>query len=98
LSAKQNKYILAIDLGTSALKVAVVRTDGQVVACESVPMQVTLLRGGGAEQDPEDWWRAIVAATKSLVGKNVVRASDVVAVSCSAQCPARSRWIATGTP
>jgi len=85
LSAKQNKYILAIDLGTSALKVALVSTDGEVVACESVPMQVTLLRRGGAEQDPEDWWRAIVGATKSLVGKNVVRASDVVAVSCSAQ-------------
>jgi xylulokinase len=85
LSADQSKCILAIDLGTSALKVALVTTDGQVAACESLPMQVTLLPRGGAEQDPEDWWRGIVCAAKSLLAQNAVPANDVVAVSCSAQ-------------
>ncbi len=85
MSTDEKKFILAIDLGTSALKVALVTTDGRVAACESLPMQVTLLSGGGAEQDPEDWWQGVVCATKSLLQKNVVPLDSVVAVSCSAQ-------------
>ncbi len=85
MSVEQNKYILAIDLGTSALKVALVSTDGEVAACETLPQQVTLLADGGAEQDPEQWWQDIVKATKSLLHAHAASARDVVAVSCSAQ-------------
>ena len=49
------RHILAIDLGTSALKVALVSTAGEVVAAEQDTCQVRLLPGGGAEQDPEQW-------------------------------------------
>lgn len=85
LPVDHNKYILAIDLGTSALKVALVSTEGEVVACESLPQQVTLLADGGAEQDPEQWWHGIRRAAKSLLHAHAALADDVVAVSCSAQ-------------
>jgi len=79
------KYILAIDLGTSALKVALVSLDGEIVASATEPMGVTLLAGGGAEQDPDDWWNAIVRTSQSVLAKNPELAADVVAVSSSAQ-------------
>ena len=51
--------ILAIDLGTSGPKVALVSTDGQVRACQIEKTTRRLLPDGGAEQDPNEWWRAI---------------------------------------
>ena len=46
-------HVLAIDLGTSALKVALVSTAGKIVASEQEGARSTLLPGGGAEQDPQ---------------------------------------------
>jgi xylulokinase len=81
-------YVLAVDLGTSGAKVALVSTDGVIAAHASEPTSLRLLPGGGAEQDPDDWWRAIVAATRRLLapgGAGAVAADDVVAVGMSAQ-------------
>ena len=52
----RERHVLCIDLGTSALKVALVSMAGEVVASEEETHRVTLLPGGGAEQDPRHWW------------------------------------------
>jgi xylulokinase len=78
-------YVLAIDLGTSALKVALVSTAGQVVASEQETHQVRLLPGGGAEQDPRHWWDLITRAASRLMAHRAVPAGSVVAVACTAQ-------------
>ncbi|HIP70533.1 MAG TPA: hypothetical protein EYH05_03965 [Anaerolineae bacterium] len=59
--------ILAIDLGTSGPKVALATAQGQIIAAEIGQTEVILLPGGGAEQDPDAWWRAITACVKRLV-------------------------------
>ncbi len=79
------RHILAIDLGTSALKVALVSTAGEVVAAEQETCQVTLLPGGGAEQDPRQWWDLIVAASSRLMARGAVPVRSVVAVAATAQ-------------
>ena len=79
------RHILAIDLGTSALKVALVSTAGEVVAAEQDTCQVRLLPGGGAEQDPERWWDLITATSSRLMARAGVPAESVVAVACTAQ-------------
>jgi len=79
------RHILAIDLGTSALKVALVSTGGEVVAAEQDTCQVTLLPGGGAEQDPRRWWELITGASSRLMARAAVPAGSVVAVACTAQ-------------
>ena len=79
------RHILAIDLGTSALKVALVSTGGEVVASEQDTCQVTLLPGGGAEQDPRRWWELITGASSRLMARGAVPAGSVVAVACTAQ-------------
>lgn len=71
--------VLAIDLGTSGPKVALVTCEGQVLGHASEPTALHLTADGGAEQDPADWWRAIVTATRRLWaqghdGKSVIAA------------------------
>jgi len=78
-------HILAIDLGTSALKVALVSTAGEVVGSEQETSPVILLPGGGAEQDPMGWWDLITRASSRLMARSVVPPDSVVAVSCTAQ-------------
>ena len=44
--------VLAIDLGTSGMKVALTDARGRVLDWESEPLSVSYLPGGGAEQSP----------------------------------------------
>ena len=79
------RYILAIDLGTSALKVALVSVTGEVVAAEEEAHQAGLLPGGGAEQDPEGWWALITKVSSLLMARGTVPPEEVAAVCCTAQ-------------
>ncbi len=81
----QKKYILAVDLGTSGPKTAIISTSGEVIDCEIHPTKLLLSPGGGAEQDPDDWWNAIVTTTRKLIRKRKVPVDDIIAVSNSAQ-------------
>lgn len=79
------KIILAIDLGTSGPKVGLVSTSGRVLAHEFEPVQLLLLPGGGAEQNPHDWWRAITSASQRLLAAHPVPIADIAGVNCTAQ-------------
>ncbi len=79
------KYVLAIDLGTSGPKVAIYSTRGELVAQSRTETAVTLLPGGGAEQDPAAWWQAIEAAVSRVLAQAVVPAADIRAVGCTSQ-------------
>jgi xylulokinase len=78
-------HILAFDLGTTALKVGLVRMDGRIVDRDTEPQHVSLLPGGGAEQDPEAWWGAIVRATRRMLARADGAAARIVAVNASVQ-------------
>src|SRR5262249_30595247 len=79
------RHVLSIDLGTSALKVALVSMAGEVVASEQGTYPVTLLPGGGAEQDPGRWWGQVTRASSRLMARAGVPAESVAAVACTAQ-------------
>src|SRR3990172_4230201 len=74
-------HILAIDLGTTGPKVALVSVDGEVLDCVFEPTALHLFADGGAEQDPHDWWRAIVAGSRRLVGAHPPAAAARVPVA-----------------
>ncbi|HID54376.1 MAG TPA: xylulose kinase, partial [Anaerolineae bacterium] len=77
--------ILAIDLGTSGPKVALATAQGQIIAAEIGQTEVILLPGGGAEQDPDAWWRAITACVKRLLGNTAVSSAQITAVCRTSQ-------------
>lgn len=77
--------ILAIDLGTSGPKVALVTMEGEVLASEVESTELHLSDGGGAEQDPHDWWRAIIAAARRITDRDLVPKEQIVAVAVTSQ-------------
>jgi xylulokinase len=85
MSTQDDQYVLAIDLGTSGPKVALVSSAGEVLSWEFEPCALSLLPSGGAEQDPDEWWAAISKATRRLLGRHVIHASSISAVSCTGQ-------------
>jgi xylulokinase len=77
--------ILAIDLGTSSMKVALITAHGQVLGWESEPVRLIITPDGGAEQSPADWWQALLAAAGRLLGRGLAPRLAVRAVCCSTQ-------------
>lgn len=92
------RYVLAFDLGTSALKAALVTFSGGVAALESEPVRLHLLPGGGAEQDPDEWWAALVTATHRLLARGVARPAEIAAIGCTAQWSATVAVDRSGRP
>ena len=76
--------ILAVDLGTSGCKCALVTLEGQVLAWafRAVPLHI---EGVSAEQDPQDWWRAFLEAATELLAREASWRAQVIAVCCSTQ-------------
>lgn len=81
---KKTQYVLAIDLGTSGPKVALVTTRGEIVA-HTFGNIATHLVPGGAEQDTADWWLAIKTCVHHLLAQNPVPVTDIIAIGCTAQ-------------
>jgi xylulokinase len=71
--------VLGIDLGTGALKAALVdRETGEIVALAAVEHTTHYPEPGAAEQTPDDWWRGLIAAVRSLVSQT----RDEITIEC----------------
>ncbi len=80
------EYIIAHDLGTSGTKAAAVDLTGKVVASAFRPYKVYYSADGGAEQDSDDWWQAIVETTREILEQSDdVTPETVVGLSMSSQ-------------
>jgi xylulokinase len=77
--------ILAIDVGTSEVKAALVSHDGHVQACARSANAVLHPRPDWAEQDPNGWWHAICSATRELWKTSEHRPQDVSGLVFSCQ-------------
>lgn len=76
---------LAVDLGTSGCKTAIVTLSGRVLGWEFQEVPLHVLPNGGAEQDPRDWWNAFLLTSRKLINKKLVAVEDIAAVCCSTQ-------------
>ena len=74
-------YVLAHDLGTSGNKATLYDTSGTLIRSEKVTYATTYFGSNCAEQDPEDWWRAVCLSTKRLLRE--IDPSSIAAVSFS---------------
>ncbi len=79
------QYILAIDLGTSGPKVALLSIHGEIIDSEFEEVKLLLVENGGAEQSPDEWWRAIDVSVKRLLSRKPVPSSDIIAIASTTQ-------------
>ena len=81
---KKKHYILSIDLGTTAVKAALVDRSGQALSTGSTPLRLIQSDDGTAEQDGRALWEAVLESSRQALDGDV--ASDaVVAVAVGAQ-------------
>lgn len=79
--------LLGIDIGTSQTKVGCFDAHGHPVGLAVVSHSAVLTpRHGWAEQDPEGWWRALLAGISQALAA-VEDAASVAAVGIGAQAP-----------
>ena len=77
--------VLAIDLGTGGPKTAYVALSGDVLDHEHRRVELRTTPDGGAVEDPEDWWTAVVASAAALAERATVAPDRIVAVACTGQ-------------
>jgi xylulokinase len=77
--------ILAVDLGTSGMKVALINIRGDVLGWEIESVRLLITPDGGAEQSPEEWWQAFLSAAGRLLKREQDAAPNVIAICCSTQ-------------
>ncbi|MGD8625028.1 MAG: FGGY-family carbohydrate kinase [Anaerolineae bacterium] len=85
MSEQTEPLILAVDLGTSGVKVALITIHGRVVGWESQPLALHLTPDGGAEQSPGEWWQAFLTAARRLLARGLAPSRAIRAVCCSTQ-------------
>jgi xylulokinase len=79
------KYILAHDLGTSANKATLYTEEGRQLASVTAEYPSRFFNGAWAEQEPEDWWRAVCVSTRGLLAQANAAPADIAVVSLSGQ-------------
>lgn len=79
------KYVLGVDLGTSAVKVSAVDHEGQIVAQESFDYDLIQKQPGYNEQNPEDWVSGTTVAIVRLILNDHLKADDIEGLSFSGQ-------------
>lgn len=60
------KYAIGIDIGTSGTKAAIYDENGSVIKSCTKEYPLYQPQNGYAEQAPEDWWKAVCAALKTI--------------------------------
>ncbi len=75
------KYLLGIDFGGGASKATLLRTDGLVVAENTVEYPTLYPQAGACEQDPADWIDALCENTRALLAKSGICPEDILALA-----------------
>ena len=75
-------YYIGIDLGTSAVKLLLVKETGEIAGSVSRSYPLAYPHPGWSEQNPEDWWTAVTDGLSALVKD---REAEIGGVSCAGQ-------------
>lgn len=79
------RSVLAIDLGSSGVKVAVVDPEGAVRGGRAEGLATLYTPGDGAEQDPSTWWEAIGRCSRSVLRATGTAPADIGLVAVTSQ-------------
>jgi xylulokinase len=78
-------YLLGLDLGTSSLKAVVMDRAGHIVGLGAQDYAIAQSHPAWAEQDPEEWWRAAVVATRQALAAAGCAAGEIAAIGLAGQ-------------
>ena len=79
------QYLLGIDIGTSACKVALFARNGKVEAAASGAYPVYYPKNGWAEQNPDEWWEAVCDAIQKVLEASGIKAEEIAGIGIDGQ-------------
>ncbi len=90
--------LIAHDLGTTGNKASLHADDGRLLAFATSSYPTRYASDTTSEQDPDDWWRAVVTTTRELLGTTGVRPEQVDGICVSGQMMGLVLLDSAGTP
>ena len=79
------KYLIGVDIGTSGTKSIIADDTGRVIASCTEGYPLYTPKPGWAEQQPDDWWGAVVKSIRAIVAKAALPADAYAGLSLSGQ-------------
>ena len=76
---------LGIDIGTSGTKTLAIDERGKIRAEASAEYACYAPKPLWSEQDPDDWWRAVVTTVRAVLEKGKIKKADVKGIGLSGQ-------------
>lgn len=76
---------LGIDIGTSSVKTVLIDGEQTLRASVTENLEVSRPQAGWSEQDPQDWWRAVIATVDRLAASHPAEISAVAGIGLSGQ-------------
>jgi xylulokinase len=82
-----NVYVITYDLGTTGVKTCLFSISGRLNLVHSAyaGYGLYLVEGGGAEQHPDEWWRAVCETTQTVLKESGISPGNIAAVSFCSQ-------------
>ena len=77
------QYILAFDLGTGGNKASIYDVNGNCLGSSFKSYKTFYPRPGWHEQQPEDWWKAVVCSTGELLKKSAIKKENIRCLAIS---------------
>jgi xylulokinase len=78
-------HLLGIDIGTSGTKTLLCDERGKVLATAMAEHPISSPKPGWSEQNPLDWWKATVAATRTVRKRAGLKPADIAGIGLSGQ-------------
>ena len=78
-------YIIAHDLGTTGNKATLYDREGKLVGSAFYEYGTEYAYTGWAEQNPENWWKAVCTSTQQLLKQTGVAKDDIACITFSGQ-------------
>lgn len=79
------QYLLGIDIGTSACKVAIYNRKGEVLSSSTGDYPVYYPKAGYAEQNPDEWWTAVCEAIKKALQSSEIQPEEIAGIGVDGQ-------------
>ena len=77
----EGPYLLGIDFGTGGARVGIFDREGTPVVFRAVEWETRYPRSGWAEQDPDEWWTALVGASKGAMEGSGLSPDEIAGIS-----------------
>jgi xylulokinase len=80
-----DEYLLGIDVGTQSAKVGIFDIHGNPLAISTSEYPLKTPYPGWAEEDPDDWWKAVIQSVKEVLEVSKIPSDKIVAIGVSGQ-------------